>query len=548
MSRFLKRLLHIFIAAAMLGGCSRIPDKPLPETSEVTDEAGETGESSEAPAIHEERDTVSYPIEKQDTLIKLNAEGGVFDGVVRSEGEYDGSGYLVLDEGMRLLHIAELPSSQHYRVILAAHSYGDAAVSISTDEGKVGTYYIPATENMEFSLYAVDSVYLTEGQSFLTFVVDKGSVSLDYILLENSTGAENNCYKTAVSVVGKNTGIHTISTMKFLSDSYGNRILVGQNVTPGTNAEIDAIYEETGRYPAIRCGDLIYSSLYRKDENSKTAEDEISLALDWGKNGGIISMGWHWLSPLEYGSDIYKSETLFELTEAVTDRDISTASIEEIQGMYDSGMISESCLAIIKDIDNMATVLQRFREEQLTVVWQPIPDGDSDMYWWGGNAENYKWLWDLMFRRMNEHHKLNNLIWVWNGTDPDFYPGDDLCDIYGQSLFEGSSASYAARFQAVAHLSETDTKPVAMTVCDTLQNTDFLKRDNAMWLWIAPASGKYIIDESGALSEQYTSWQRISDVYNSRICITRDELPDMYTYGIEYMDDTEEAPEIIDVT
>lgn len=538
----------MLLIISMLGGCSKIPDKPLPETGEATNESSEGTESSEAPDIHEERDTVNYDIDPEDAFIKLNAEGGQFDGIVRSEGEYDGSGYIVLDEGMKFVHIADLPSSQHYRIILAAHSYGDAAISLSTGEGETATYYIPAEESMEFSLYAVDSIYLKEGPAILTFEVKKGSVSLDYILIENSTAVPETCYKTAVSVVGKNTGVHTISTMKFFSDSYGKRILTAQNVTPGTNAEIDAIYAETGRYPAMRCGDVMYSSRFADEEYAEIAEKEVELALQWGRDGGIISMGWHWYSPLKYGSDLYSAATMFDPGAAVTDRDIATASIEEIEGMYTSEMISENCLLLIQDIDHMAETLLRFKQEQLTVIWQPLPDGDSDLYWWGGNAESYKWLWQLMFRRMNEYHGLNNLIWVWNGTDPEYYPGDKVCDIYGQSLFSSTSASYASRFAAIAHLSDTDTKAVAITSCDTLQDTDLLKRDNAMWLWIAPASGSYIIDESGALSEQHTSWQRLNDVYNARICITRDELPDMSTYGIQYLQGTEEAAEIIETT
>ncbi len=534
----MKKLLAALLSLSLAAGCSRIPDKPA-----STEETGETTpiDDYEDPVIFEERDPQSFEITQEEALIKLNAEGGSFDGIVRSEGEYDGTGYVVLDEGMRILHIASISASQHYRVMIAAHSYGDAAVSLSTGEGVVGTYYLPASETMEFSLYAVDNLYLPEGQSFLTLEAKKGTVSIDYILLENTTAVSDDCYRTAVSVVGKNTNIHTISTMKYMSDNYGSRILTAQNVTVGTNAEIDAVQKETGRYPAMRCGNLMYSSAYADESKKQTAEDEINLALDWGKNGGIISFFWHWFSPQKYGSDIYKAETGFKLSEAVTNRDIATASAEEIEGLLENGMISESCALIVEDIDKISEALMNFCDERLTVVWQPIPYGDSDIYWWGGDAESYKWLWELMFRRMDEYHKLNNLIWVWNGTNPEFYPGDKFCDIYGQSLFENSSASYAARFAAVARTSDTDTKPVALTSCDTLMNVDYLKRDNAMWLWLAPSDGKYVIDESGALSEQYTSWQRLSDVYNSRICITLDELPDMNTYGIEYMDDTDEG-------
>lgn len=530
-----KKLLPVLLAISLLGGCSQIPDKPQ-QTSAVTSEAPPESDTSDVmESAPEDVDAVNYDIEKEDVLIKLNAEGGEFSGVVRSEGEYDGSGYIVLDEGQKLLHMANIPSSQHYRIVIAAQSYTGAVIKLSCTEGNVGMYYIPASDEMTFVQFSVDRLYLAEGMAILNFEQIKGTASLDYILIEDSDKVPDGCYRTAVSVVGNNTGISTISTMKFLSDSYGIRTITGQNVTLGTNAEIDAIYKETGRYPAMRCGDLMYSSIYAPEESSDTAEAEIQHAIDWGKDGGMISMGWHWYSPLEHGSDIYKSETLFDLGTAVTTRDIANASIEEIQGLYDSAMISESCLLLIKDIDNMAQTLKRFKQEQLSVIWQPIPDGDSDIYWWGGNAENYKWLWNLMFTRMNKYHNLNNLIWVWNGTDPAFYPGDEVCDIVGQGMFNNSSASFAARFEALARISPTDTKAVAITSCDKLPDPNYLRRDNAMWMWFSPASGEYVINEDGSLSEKYTSWQSFYDIYNSRLCITRDELPDMLTYGMEYM-------------
>lgn len=538
MKHFLKRLLPALLALAMLGGCSKIPDKPQPETSE-TGESAETSEGSEKPETYVELDPVIYRISKEDVLTKLNAEGGVYEGIVRSEGEFDGSGYILLEEGQSLIHIAEIPTSQHYRLIIAAHSYGGASVNISAPEGSVGMYYIPSEETMGFEHYVIDNLYLSQGPAMLTLEAVKGAVSIDYILVENSTAVSDTCYRTAVSVVGRNTGIHTISTMKFLSDSYGRRILTAQNVTPGTNAEIDAVYSQTGRYPAMRIGDLMYSSPYADEDYAETAEEEIDLALEWGRQGGIISMGWHWFSPEEYGSDYYASGTMFDLDSAVTDRHIETASIEEIEGMYNSGMISESCWLIIKDIDSMAAVLERFKKEQLTVVWQPIPDGDTDLYWWGGDPESYKWLWNLMFRRMDEYHGLNNLIWVWNGTDPDYYPGDEVFDIIGQGMYNNSSASYAARFAALAHISDTDTKAVAVTGCDKLPDPNYLNRDNAMWLWLAPAAGSVTVNTDGTYSEGYNSWQRLNDVYNARLCVTRDELPDMSVYGIEYMDDEE---------
>lgn len=539
MKHYLKKLLPVLLAAALMSGCTEIPVR----TSEQTSEDAATSESEDTESAvteYDEQDVPKYDIEKEDVLIKLNAEGGAFETAVRTDGEYDGSGYIVLDKEQTLMHIATIEAPQHYRLGISAYSYGGAAISVSAVEGNIGVLYIPPTDTAIFELYCIDNIYLPEAPTLLTFTVISGSVAIDYIQLEDSSPVSSDHYRTPVSVVGKNTGIHTISTMKYLTDMYGVRILTAQNVTPGTNAEIDAVYAETGRYPAIRCGDLMYSSQYANKDHSETAAKELELALEWGKDGGIISMGWHWYSPDEDSPAYYAHETAFDLSDAPNEESIAEMDIEQIEGLYNSGRVSESCYLLVQDIDHMAEVMKQFRNELQTVIFQPIPDGDSDLYWWGGNADAYKWLWQLMFTRMNRYHGLNNLIWVWNGSDAAYYPGDEYCDIIGQGLYMNTAASYAGRFAAMAQLSPTAMKPVALTSCDKMPDTGYCKRDNAMWMWVSPASGEYTIHSDGSYSEDYNSWQRLNDIYNSRSCVTRDELPDLSSYALEISSETNE--------
>ncbi len=543
MKHFFK-ILALLLVVTAASGCSKIPDLPQSSVSETveTTESEETGEAETPIMPVTDIPPTEYRIDKQEVSLKLNAEGGVFAGEMRSDGEFDGEGYVMLEGDQTLLHIADVPSAQHYKIIIAATSYTGAAIRLSDEQGDIGTYYIPPNEEFQFSQYAIDSVYLTEGSTFLTFALLDGYVSIDYILVEDGEAAASSCYKTEDSVVGKNTGIHTIGTMKYLSNMYGARVMTAQNVTPGTNTEIDAVYAVTERYPAMRCGDLMYSSLYAGENNAEKAEKEVGLALDWGRNGGIVSLGWHWYAPTDEETHFYKNGTEFSIDGIYTERDVALASIEEVEGLADSDMIPRDCYLLIKDIDNIAEVLKSFKNEYMTVVWQPLPDGDTDLYWWGGSAENYKWLWRLMFTRMNEYHGLNNLIWVWNGSNAEYYPGDAYCDIIGQGMYLGTSASYASRFEVLAHTSTTCVKPVAVTSCDVLTDINHMNRDNAMWLWVAPASGEYTVGVDGKYSGNYTNADRLYDTYNSQLCITRDELPDFSSYALDITesDSTEE--------
>lgn len=155
---------------------------------------------------------------------------------------------------MKLQHIVSVDTSQHYRISIAAHSYSGAVVRLKTVNETVGAYYIPASESPEFTMFAVDSVYLSAGPDILTFEVIQGSAALDYILVESSSVPEKSCYYVSGSCVGSSTSVVTLGLKKFLADNYGKRVIAGQTVTPGSNAEIDAIARETGRTPAMRTG------------------------------------------------------------------------------------------------------------------------------------------------------------------------------------------------------------------------------------------------------------------------------------------------------
>ncbi len=524
----MKRIYSIFLSAVLLlSGCSRIPRRQeIIVTNETPPETEEIAET-----VYEEIPPENYEVENVDFSLKLNAEGGVFSGTVRTDGEYDGQGYVSLDKGKSLTHIADVRSSQHYRVVIAAHSYTGAAIRLSAANQSAGTYYIPAVFSPEFQLYEVDNLYLNQGYNLLTFEVINGSAAIDYITIEDSGAVSPAVYSVSRSPAANSPAVAAIGAFKFLTDNYGSRTLTAQNVTIGTNAEIDAVYTETGRYPAIRCGDLAYSSPSIYKNNDEKAENEINLALDWGKSGGFVSFTWHWYSPSER-ADVYASQTDFRLEDAVAGIDIANASEEELDNLVQRGTISESCRALIRDIDAIAKALSPFKDAEIPVIWQPVPDGDGNLYWWGGNAENYKWLWNLIFKRLDGYHKLNNLLWVWNGSDSEYYPGDNYCDIIGQSIFENSTASFSGRLSALADIPTEIGKAVAITACDKVPKIGAMYRDNAMWLWFAVNNGEYIMNTDGTLSEKYTNWQTLHDTYNSTVCITKDELPDFGEYAV----------------
>lgn len=525
------KITAMMTAAALLCGCSAVPDRVM-SASAPTSEAAGTGESTGEAPVYNEIPAKQYELYNSDFYVRLNAEGGTFEGNVRTDGEFDGKGYIVLDKGMKLTHIASPETSQHYCIAVAAHSYRGASIRLRAGSETVGTYYVPASDSAEFTLFAVDHVYLAAGPNILTLEVTDGSAALDYIDVTNSLQAARSAYYISSSCVSTSSSVSAVGLKKYLADCYGSRVITGQCVTPGTNAEIDAVTAETGRSPAIRTGDLMYSTTAVYEENKQTAEAEVQLALEWGRNGGIVSLGWHWYAPVGR-ADFYAATTDLVLAEAVTERDISMSGEEELNDLRDSGIISDTTIALVNDIDAVAEVLAQFRAEGIPVIFQPLPDGDSSMYWWCGSPNNYKWLWKLVFDRLDKYHSLNNLIWVWNGSSADYFPGEDMCDIIGQGFFENSSSPFAGRFSVLSGIAGDVPKALAITSCDKLPSPDQMRRDNAMWLWFSIASGNAIIDSRGDLSEKYTSWKSLHDAYNGTLCVTLDELPDLEEYAFQ---------------
>ncbi len=531
MKKIIKAVSAVLLLAGITG-CSRIPDysgiADLP--SESTDSEQSSAEISQ---ISDKFSTSDYTVIKQKFLSKLNAEGGVFeDASERTDGEFDGKGFLSFKEGGRLTHIVNANTPQLYRVIISARSQSGAAVKLYVKKKAEGVIYIPAAKdaNAEFGYCSVDSIYLTSGANTLDFVVEKGTADIDYILVENSDAVSADCYRVGTSAVSPSASLETVGVMKYLSEIYGSGVLAAANVSLGTNAEIDAVYKATGRYPAIRTSELAYATLDIEDYAEKLKKD-VGLALDWGKSGGIVSYKWHWFSPNTKRS---VDAGAFDMEEALAVKNLDEVALmdaDELKLMVENSYLSPNIISLINDIDKIAAVLKQFGDAKIPVIFEPVPNADAGIYWWGDNAECHGKLYRLIFDRLCRYHKLTNLIWVWSGSSEEFFPGTRYCDIIGQSIFENSNSSFAGRFSALSETFSTR-KPICATSRDVLPSADLMKRDNALWLWSALESGKYVIKENGQFSAEFNSLSSLNNAYNSSLFITRDELPDLAKYAL----------------
>ncbi|UVI30224.1 glycoside hydrolase family 26 protein [Paenibacillus spongiae] len=316
--------------------------------------------------------------------------------------------------------------------------------------------------------------------------------------------------------------------MAYLCDIYGRRILAGQQIGVNTMPEIDMIYEQTGKRPAV-CGfDFMNDSPSRVERG--TVGQDTDLAIQWGKDGGIVTFCWHWNAPKElidqapdrfWHSGFYTNATTFDLEQAMNDPS------------------SEAYRLLIRDIDAISGLLKRLQDEDIPVLWRPLHEASGAWFWWGAKGpEPCIKLWKLMYERMTHYHRLNHLIWVWNGQHRDWYPGDEYVDIIGEDVYGPARdySSQAERFNtAISYSTEAD-KIVALSENGPIPDPDQLVQDGIPWAWFCTWYGDFIWKKDQdriVYSEEYTEAFMLNKMYNHPYVITKELLPDLRSYRLE---------------
>lgn len=468
----------------------------------------------------------SDSVEKAEVSILLEAEDAELSSgasVKTAKQGYSGAGYVDISDNTGFSLSVDIPASQFYKITVrhCAGSHkenplmfnGEKALDIYSEEG-------------DWQETTVDGVFLEKGENEITIGHGWSWFSLDSILVENGDSISDDIYSSMSETLSNPyANLKTQNIYEFLKAIYGKRTLAGQSTGYGRTVESDALYLGTGKYPAIRNFDFLWDSPSFCNGNPKA--ENVDLAIDWSKDGGLCAFSWHWYAPMNECS-FYSKDTSFNLANAVTEEDLAHMDFEDIKQLKNDKVITREAYKIVEDIDAMCELIQRLEDKNVTMLWRPLHEASGGWFWWGNyGADAYKWLWKLLYERMTDYHELDNLIWVWNGQDRDWYPGDEYCDIIGLDIYNDPH-DYGISPSKLAELSEwSDSgKLLTMSECGTMPDPDLIVRDNAYWLWFAVWNSDFIVvDLTTELSEEYTSLEMMKKVYNSDVIITLDELP-----------------------
>lgn len=292
--------------------------------------------------------------------------------------------------------------------------------------------------------------------------------------------------------VSENSSKKTIEVFNYLRENYGTNTITAQQMFNTKQYEDVVYYKCSNDLPAIKGFDLIFVT-------SSGDVTQIDDAIEWHtKSSGLITLTWHWNVPKDIdkpamGKAFYSDEiTNFSLENAVTP---GTKEYEQI----------------INDIDLITIQLQRLEAAGVPVIWRPLHEASGAWFWWGGvstsgnredtyaKEEAYKKLWYIIYDRLENYHKLTNLIWVWNGQSSRLTVNPNTYDITGTDVYPNTltHAAQVAKYNELVNMTY-EGKMVAMTECGYIPDIKDMQENNAIWLYSMPWCGDFIYDAAAS--------------------------------------------------
>jgi mannan endo-1,4-beta-mannosidase len=185
------------------------------------------------------------------------------------------------------------------------------------------------------------------------------------------------------------------------------------------------VYAASGRQPAIVAGDFMDYSPSRVAFGGRPKDGTESM-IALSRAGYVITMCWHWNAPTNlinsraqpWWRGFYTEATTFDVAKALAHTNSAEYAL------------------LLRDMDAIAVQLKKFSDADVPVLWRPLHEAEGGWFWWGARGPKpFKALWRLLYQRLTDEHHLHNLVWVFAGEKPDWYPGDDVVDVIGVDAY-----------------------------------------------------------------------------------------------------------------
>ncbi len=345
------------------------------------------------------------------------------------------------------------------------------------------------------------------------------------------------------------TNEKTMEVWNYLRSVYGKQVITCQQMMGNECYEDLVFYNVTNDLTAMKGYDFIFCT------GSYHSDDMIDEAIEWSKeSGGLCAFTWHWNVPKdidnpEGGYAFYTNEiTNFSQVNAVTP---GTKEYE----------------TVIHDIDLIATKIQRMESEGVTILFRPLHEASGAWFWWGlqgrdsATNEVFQKLWYMIYDRLENYHKLTNIIWVWNGQNPHtaihpnafdiegidrYYDQEDISAEALSTYYEkcyGELAGYDKYCAELAGMESTG-KMMALTECGYIPDPEGIKAANTIWLYYmvwngdfiyeTDAAGKAMVDLNGTPHpnpKKGITNEMLAEYFSNDLYITHNKLPE-FSFGV----------------
>jgi|GEM_PF-1464380 len=443
------------------------------------------------------------------------AENGTLNGtyVSNSLAGYQGTGYVdgFDNAGDYCQVTVNVPTAGMYTITIGyAATMGQKINDLYVNGVFQTSVTFPSSSG--FTSVTAGMVPLNAGNNTLRIQYNWGWFYLDWFGVEAATLPP---LVVSKNLVNPNSTNATKCLMSYLVDNFGNKTIAGQH----NRSDVDWVYNNTGKYPAL-CGfDMIDYSPSRVERGASSTEVEKAIA--WYQQGGIVEFEWHWNAPT----------CLYDTSDCPWWRGFYTeCTCFDIQYAMNNPSSNEYQL-IIRDLDAIATQLKRLRDAGVPVLWRPLHEAEGGWFWWGAKGPGpCKQLYYLMFDRFTNYHGLNNLIWVWTSTTSanasSWYPGNNYVDVIGADIYlsGGNYSPSTSMFYGLFNLTGNQ-KLVAMTENGTIPDPDAMVAQDAHWIWFMTWDGFESNSAQNSLSH-------VQYVFNHSYITTRDELSNVYNCNL----------------
>lgn len=447
---------------------------------------------------------------------KLEAENAKYTKcTVVSDKMYSGGKALKLtDIAAKITFDVNMEQKGRYSIYVAGDGIGGEKYAKCSVNGSSGEFRLNTYAEVEMGTY-----FLDEGKNTIVITPSWTWFDIDYLRID--VHKEEYAFDISATPADANATEAANHMYTFLCNNFGKKTISGMMTGDMSSAngnitnhdDIKAVYEASGKYPALVGFDFLFATGRTENEGwcKEYTRKVIELAKDIYRRGGVPAFSWHWHDPSR------KTDSFM-----VDDSSISISQALKSDGSWNTS--SELYQYIIHDIDIIADYFLELQEANMACIFRPLHEASGGWFWWGRNksATDFVKLYRLIFDEMTKVKGVHNVLWVWNAGayDVDWNPGDEYYDIVSADIYNNpfdysSNSSTFYQLKTLTH----GKKIIALSENGPIPDIDKQADEDAMWSWWMPWYQTW----SGNFVDQ-TSQEEWRKCMNDERVITLDDL------------------------